>query len=223
MSNLYVGALLDIRQMLADTADRKRATNKKLIGAIDGVNVNFVTYDKRLFDTTLVVYNPPNTPVGFTLNDSVSGSITLDAPPLINTALTADYYYQFWLDSELINFLNKGAEATSVYTDAIPDTAYLSIIPGMKSAALHLACSIANDALCAYLVNRRHSEEFNIEQDGNDDTGFTNMINALKDRSKMFWDRGMLMRDDYYKRQGKRNLPAFAIKYGYTKNYGPNR
>lgn len=218
----YTLAVTELRQMLSDTPFNKKASNKKLIGAIDGENVDFVTYDKRLFADTVEVFVAGES-AQFNLNDPIQGSITLKSPPDKNVKVTANYYFQFWIDAELKNFLNKGAESTGVFVDVIPDNAYLVILPGLKNAALHLAAAMANDSLVAYLVNRRHSEEFNIEQDGNDDNGFSQMINALNARSKMFWDRGTWLRDDYYKRQGRRNAPSFKQKVGTPRIYGPRR
>lgn len=218
----YTTAISELRQLLADTEFHKKASRKKLIGKIDGNNQSFVTYDKRILEDTLEVYVNDDQ-VLFTLEDSIKGLISLSEAPAINTKLTANYYFVWWLDDELKNFLNKGAEATSQWTSAIPDNAYLSVTPGLKTAALFMACSMATRSLIQYMINRRHSEEFNIEQDGNDDAGFSSMISALQKIADQYWKDGIQHRDDFYKRQGKRNAPAFAIKLGKTRQYGPQR
>ena len=218
----YSVAVTELRQLLADTEFHKKATNKKLIGKIDGDNKSFVTYDKRILEDTLEVM-VDGTQVNFTLEDSVKGLITINDAPSINSKVTANYYFQFWIDDELKTFLNKGAEATSQWSSVIPDQAYLQILPGLKTAALFVAASLAQRSLIQFLVNRRHSEEFNIEQDGNDDSAFSQMINALQKNADQYWNDGMKFRDDFYKRQGKREAPAFAIKLGKVRNYGPIR
>ncbi len=218
----YTQAITEIRQLLSDSEFHKKATKKKLIGKIDANNTKFFTYDKRLVEDSLEVFVNDEA-ANFTLDDAIKGEITLGEAPEKNKAVTASYYYQFWIDDELKSFLNKGAEQVSQWTDAVPDNAYLAISGGLKTPALMFACSLATDSLISYMINRRHSEEFNIEQDGNDDTGFSQMITAMKDQSKHFWDRGLQMRDDFYKRQGKRNAPAFAVKLGRVRTYGPVR
>lgn len=218
----YDSAISELRQLIADTEFHKKATKKKLIGSIDGENKQFITYDKRLLENTVEIF-VNGVSVNFTVEDSIKGLINLNAAPDKNTKVEANYYWQFWIDDELKNFLNKGAEATSQWTSAIPDNAYLSILPGLKTPALMLAASLANRSLIQYLVNRRHSEEFLLEQDGNDDAGFSQMIGALQKIADQYWKDGIKMRDDFYQRQGKRNAPAFAIKQNSLRQYGPRR
>jgi hypothetical protein len=218
----YTQAITELRQILADTEFHKKATKKKIIGKIDGNNQTFVTYDKRLLEDTVEVFVNDEA-VNFTLEDSVKGLLTLNEAPVGNVKVTSSYYFTWWIDDEIKNFLNKGAEITSQWTSTVPDDAYLSIQPGLKTAALFVAASISTRSLIQYLVNRRHSEEFNIEQDGNDDSGFSQMISALQKTADSYWKDGHQMRDDFYKRQGKRSAPAFGIKIPRTRQYGPNR
>lgn len=218
----YAAAITELRQIIADTEFHKKATGKKLLGDVNGENKSFYSYDKRLLeDTVEVMVN--NVAASFTLDDSVKGQFTLATAPDKNTAVTANYYYTWWLDDEIKNFLNKGAESTSQWNDNVPDDAYLSILPGLKGAALNLAANLALKSLIMYLVNRRHSEEFNLAEDGNDDTKFSQTIAAMQKMADSFWKDGMTQRDDFYKRQGKRNAPAFGIKLGSVRNYGPRR
>lgn len=218
----YTQAITEIRQLLSDTEFHKKATGKQLIGKVDANNVKFITYDKRLLSDTLEVFVNAEA-VDFTLDDAVKGAITLSSAPDKNTKVTANYYWTWWNDDELITFLNKGAEATSQFSAAIPDQAYLQILPGLKTAALMLTASLATRSLIQMMINRRHSEEFLIQESGNDDTGFSQMITAMQKMADTYWKDGIAQRDDFYMRQGKRNAPAFGIKVGTPKGYGPNR
>lgn len=155
--------------------------------------------------------------------DAVRGDILLASAPDVNSKVEASYYWTFWIDEELKNFLNKGAESTGVFSSDIPDNSYLSIQAGLKQSALLFAAHLSTNALISFLINRRHSEEFLIQQDGNDDSNFSQMINALRGQAKDYWDRACFHRDDFYKRLGKRNAPAFGVKYGRTSRYGANR
>lgn len=223
----YDGAILELRQLLADTDFNKKASNKKLLGDINGENVNFITYDKRISEDTIeVTITQADGEViipSVTVDDAIKGTITLSEAPALNSSVTANYYWRWWLDEELINFLNKGAETVSQTSILVPDEAYLQIPPGLKLAALDVAVSLANSAQIQYMINRRHSEEFLLEQDGNDDANFSNTISAMSGIVDAKLKSGLMLRDDFYKRQGKRFAPAFAIKLGVGKRYGPQR
>lgn len=218
----YDSAVVELRQIIADTEFNKKATKKKLIGPIDGNNLNFVTYDKRIYEDSLEVFlNGESVP--FSVVDAIKGEINLSTAPDKNVKLEASYYWRFWIDDELKNFLNKGAESTGQSGISSPDQAYLNIEPGLKSAALYFAASLATRSLIFYITNRRHSEEFLIEQDKNDDTNFSQTIAAMNTQAKSLWDQAVWHRDDFYKRLGKRNKPAFGIKMGSTRKYGAIR
>lgn len=218
----YATGITELRQLLSDSAERKRATKKQIIGKIDGENTTFTTYDKNIFEDTLQVF-VNDVEVDASLDDEIAGQIILASAPDKNTKVTATYYFRFWNDDDLTNFLNKGAEATGQFSDASPDKAYLSIQPGLKFAALYFAASMACDSLILYLVNREHAEEFLIQEDGNDDSNFGQMIDALRRMSDSFSEKAFKHRDDFYQRLGKRNAPSFAVKTVASRRYGPIR
>jgi len=218
----YDSAITELRQLISDTEFHKKVTKKKLIGAVNGENTSFITYDKRILEDTFQAY-VADVAVDATVEDPIKGEITLSAAPDKNTKVEASYYWQFWIDDEIKNFLNKGAEATSQWTSNVPDNAYLQILPGLKTAALMLAASLATRSFIQYVISRRHSEEFLLEQDGNDDNNFSQTITALQKVADQYWKDGIQMRDDFYMRQGKRNAPAFGIRMSSPRQYGPKR
>lgn len=218
----YSAAITELRQLLADTEYHKKATKKRLVGKVDGDNKTFFTYDKRILEDTFEAF-VDNLSVSTSVVDAIKGEILFASAPDVNSKVEASYYWTFWIDDEIKNFLNKGAESTGVFTTSIPDDAYLSIQPGLKQCALLFAAHLATNSLINYMINRKHSEEFLLEQDGNDDSNFSQMINALRGQAKDYWDRACFHRDDFYKRLGKRNAPAFAVKLGTTRRYGANR
>ena len=226
----YASAVLELRQLMSDSDMHKKSTKKKLIGKIDGNNVEFYTYDKRIVGSTLELFvtDAANNEAQllnseYSLEDPVKGFVKLEKALDPNSKITGNYYWQFWIDSELKNFLNKGAESIGQFTDSIPDNTYMAIQAGLRQAALFFAAHLCVNSLIQLEMNRRHSEEFLIEQDGNDDKNFTAMITAMRGQSKDYWDRAVIMRDDFHKRVGKRNAPAFAIKLGSVRRYGANR
>jgi len=218
----YSTAITELRQLLGDTEFHKKATNKRILGAVDGVNTLFFTYDKRIMTNTFQAF-VNGVEVQANVDDEIKGQITLANAPDINSKVNASYYWRFWLDEELQNFLNKGAESTGQFTSLIPDNAYLSIQPGLKQAALFFASNMAIKSLIQFMINRRHSEEFLLEQDNNSDSNFSSMITALNAQAKSFWDEAVFHRDDFYKRLGKRNAPAFGVKTVKLRKYGAFR
>lgn len=218
----YDTAVADLRELLADSTSHKRATNKKLVGPINGTNVTFYAYDKRIVKLSVEV-RLDGTDVEFDVVDAVAGKIVLTEAPLENTDLRADYYWQFWSDESLKGFLNRGAQSCSYFDDSAPEKSFEQAAPGLRNAILYYAASDANRALIQYLNNRRHSEEFLLEQDGNDDTNHSETIAELRRGADSYWKQAETTRDEYYERQGRRNKPSFAVKAGTTRKYGPNR
>lgn len=228
----YQNAILELRQIIADTASNKRTSGKRLIGNVDGVNKVFTTYDKRIVATTLQVFEgDTQLNKGFSLDDAIAGQISFTNAPAVQTVLTATYYWQWWLDAEVINFLNKGAETCGIVdpnANVAPplkpsDQAYLLVPGGLKAAVLKIAASYAFDAIAAYMFARRHSSEYLVEQDGNDDEGYSKLIDSCNKMSASNLKNGMLLRDDFYKSQGRQYKPSQQIKVVGTKQYGPSR
>lgn len=218
----YPGALSDLRLLLADTDKSKCATRKRLVGNVDGDNAIFTTFDKNLYEDTVVVYVNDEV-VNFTVDDSVRGTLTLAVAPDENTKVNADYYFQWWRDVELTGYLNRGAQSCSIFDPATPEASYLLVPQGLRDAVLYFAASDANRAQVQYMIMRRHSEEFLIQQDGNDDDNYSKMISSLQKQADWYFNNAVKIRDDFYERQGRRNAPAFNIKTVGRKQYGPNR
>lgn len=237
MNNLYPNAITELRQLIADTQYNKRTTKKALIGDVNGTNDLFYTYDKRIIAgqgaiaQTLVVYVDDVENDNWSLNDPIGGEIQMTTPPTTGQKLTATYYWNWWTDAELINFLNKAAESIGI-TDpnainSTPtknaDQAYQAIPGGLKRAALLMATSLAFNGIAAYMFARRHSSEFLMEQDGNDDEGYSKLIDSCNKMSAQYEKSAYTARDDFYKAQGRQLFPTFQTKIVGTKSYGPRR
>lgn len=218
----YDSAITELRQLLSDTSTHKKSTKKKLIGDVNGDNKVFHTYDKRILEDTLELY-VNDLVVNGDVDDAAQGKLTLNVAPDKNSKVTASYYWQWWSDDELKTFLNKGAELVSQVDNVAPENAYLQVAGGLKTSALYFSASYALDSLINFLINRRHSQEFLIEEDGNDDNKFSATIGAMRDQSKEFWNKAKWARDDYYQRQGQRNIPSFGVKTVSSRRYGPYR
>jgi hypothetical protein len=223
----YKIAVEELRQMIADTPLNKRATRKQVTGNTDGENTTFFTWDKRVFEDTLEVYVNGVLSDDASLEDPIPGKIVFGTAPDRGSEIRATYYWQWWSDAELINFLNKGAEQIGIFeqavTTAASDQAYLLIPPGLKTPTLKFAAHMAQDALVEYLMARKHSGEFLIEQDGNTDEGYAKLVAQLQEQSKQYMKDSIFLADRYYKRQGRAFAPAFGIKNVGTRQYGPTR
>ena len=199
-----------------------------MTGNSDGNNTVFFTYDKKFFPDTLEIYiNDELVTSGYTVSSETIGQITFDSAPDINSEVRASYYWQWWTDADLKNFLNKGAEQIGIsiasVTNAASDTAYLQVPGGLKTPTLLFAAYLANTSLVSYLVTRKHSSEFLLEQDGNTDSGYNETVKLLKDSADSFMKQSIDLADRFYKRQGRQFAPAFGIKNVNTKVYGPTR
>lgn len=225
----YTTAITELRQMIADTNMAKRVTRKTITGTADGNNQLFYTWDKRLYEDTfqLFINSELQDEDSFDVSNAVAGEITVKSAPDKDSDMRASYYFQWWLDEELVNFLNKGAETIGLTDPNISrthtDSAYLLIPGGLKNGALKFAAHYAMDALVSRFIADKHSAEFLLEQDGNTDIGYTELIKSLQAQASNWFKQGLQMRDDFYKRQGRQYAPAFGIKQVNTKTYGPVR
>lgn len=224
----YNTAITELRQLISDTGFNKRASKKQIIGNTDGTNKEFITYDKRLFaDSFLLYINDVLVTTGFSLDDPIAGTVIFTAPPDNGVELRATYYWQWWTDDELKNFLNKAAEQIGVIDPNISNThadaAYLLIPPGLKTPTLKFAAHLSTDALVNYLIDRKHSSEYLLEQDGNTDEGYVKLVETLQKQASTFMKDSLALADRFYKRQGRQYAPAFGIKNVNTRQYGPRR
>lgn len=223
----WTNAFTELREFLSDTKFNKRASGKQVKGQVNGMNQAFITYDKRFIEDTFEVF-VNDLPAKFQIVDSIAGTFTICPAPDVNSTVVASYYWQWWLDSELQTYLNKAAESMGIDDTQHPDggaddVAYLAIPQGLRGAALNLAASYAQAALVQYMMNRKHSGEFLLEQDGNDDAGFAQIINAMTKQKQDYYKTGIELRDDFYKRQGREFAPSVRIKVVASRRYGPSR
>lgn len=229
----YTAAIAELRQLLSDNDTDKRSTQKQVLGntnAPGATNVEFRTYDKRFIEDTFQPYinGVAVAPSGFTITDNISGEFVFATPPAQNSKITASYYWQWWTDDELINFLNKGAEQIgiddpTVTTGGPTDSAYLMVPQGLRSAALYYAAGWSQDKLVQYMMNRRHSGEYLLEQDKGGDEGFAQIIQQMRSQKTDYFKMADKFRNDFYTRQGRRNAPVFRVRMGRKKPYGPMR
>jgi hypothetical protein len=114
-------AIADIRRLISDGDTDKFCDQKLVFGKIDGNNVRFKSFERRRVSDFTVDADDPS-PVGVYINferisaasvatdDLVSGSFTLTTPPEDGQEVRASYYYHWFLDEEIEQFLMNAAQ-----------------------------------------------------------------------------------------------------------------
>jgi len=199
----------DLRRLLSDgPTDRYRA-RKRLFGELNGTNVTFRSLEfRRITDFTtasapLGVYNNGI----LVLNTDISadypstGEVVLAVAPVDGDVLEASYFIQWFIDSELEDFVLKAANwlGFGSTTTSVPD--------GLRPSALSFAASQAYLKM-AIRWREQVSEMYKVEDAPSKDVNSqTQEFLAL---SKEYQDRARNLRNDYYTRQGQNLQPLFS-------------
>jgi hypothetical protein len=217
-------AITGLRALINDGPTDKRALNKKVLGVADGVNVIFTTFENRrvgdflspAFPLGLYLSGIPLTGAQVVQDDPESGVFQLS--PGVYTAnrqsLTASYYYQWFKDEELSEFLTEACRWLGQGDN------FVGLDPGLNAAVLRYAAQCAYEkAAMRYSV--RMSETYQLEDAPSED--ILNSIKAFKDMAEGFMDKAKEMRDDFYTRQGQSLAPNFSFALGRVRDPQPRR
>lgn len=228
----WTTSLNDLRNLLADNTQNRFCYRKKVFGSIDGVNAAFKTFEPRRI-TDFSAASGEAVPVGLYLNgealttsdvqsdDVISGEVILaNAPsptfgsPAKPSVLTATYYYHWFFDSELQNFLANAVKWLQQSSDItqMPDP--------LQPAALYYAASDAFQFLSARWAERA-STAFLLE-----DAPAKSALNLAKtftDQATAYAKRGTELRNDYYTRSGQALAPNFVSSWGQVGAVTPRR
>lgn len=199
----------DLRTFLHDGPLDRLVKQKMVVGAIDGVNTQFFTFEDRIIGSSLIV-TVDFVPVSFTLDDNITGEFHTTVPPAMNTTVRAQYFYQYFLDSEL-------EEALEMTEDQVLQGNDVTGTPvGLKLAVLHYAGSFGYKKQ-AMRWAERVSHKFLLEEEP--------LIAEALARSNMFakiadtlLKNGEHFRDDFYKGAGRQFKPSFGV---YRPRIGP--
>lgn len=217
-------AILALRSLVKDNINDKYCFQKKVIGTIDGTNKLFKTFEnRRVTDMTTA-----SAPLGVYLNgvhaaaatDDLSttntGAFTMTSAPSQTgrDVLTASYYYQWFLDSELDTFLQNAATWLGF------STTYSTIPDALNAAALRFAAQEAYEA-AAMRYSTRMAEVYKLEDAPSED--ILKSVAAFKDMADSFMDKARELRDDVYTRQGQTLAPNFAFALGRVIDPTPRR
>jgi hypothetical protein len=191
------------------------------MGILNGSNVTFKSFEfRRVTDFTTAV-----APYGVYVDDALvtvstddfqdTGEFTLAVAPTDGQTLRATYFIQWFIDTELQDFLTAAAQWSGFGSDytSIPDVMH----PAAKEFAAHQAYQ--------KLVSRWSENMAEVYQlyDAPDERRF-DPIKAYMDISKQKFELAMRLRDDVYKnRQGQALAPRTGVVVGTVTQVAPNR
>lgn len=198
-------AVSDLRAYLNDGPTDRPIKSKQVVGVVNGTNVNFMTFEDRIIETSLVVTVDYSDVADndVVVDDASMGRFHLRTAPIAGQVVRAHYYFQFFLDGEL-------REAVQLATGEVLNTEDVGGIPiGLKTATLNFGGYFAFNKQAirwaTRMSNRFLLEEEPLEQETN------NRANHFKTLAKNYFDEARIMRDDYYKRHSRGLAPAAGM------------
>lgn len=210
-------AVADLRRFLNDGPTDRPVKGKPVIGRVDAINTTFITWDDRLVDGTLRVMDNnlvlPDTAV--TLVDSITGEFTITPPPALTHTILALYYFQYFLDADMVEALEMATESISSSDDIT------TVAVGFRPAALAFASSWAYEKQ-SMRWTQRLSNRFRVEEEPTD-KDVSERPKLFKLWADDFWEKGVKFRDDVYTRQGRRNVPSIARTSPFLPPIAPRR
>lgn len=220
MSVPWTNAVDDCRKTLSDGATDKLAYRKKVIGEQNSTNLTFKTFESR----RISVFVTPVSPAGVFLDNAAatvasedleSGEFTLSgAAPTDGQSLVATYYYQWFTDAELQEFL-KSASNWSGYGDD-----YLQVPDAFQPSVKEYVAFMGYQKLVSKMsVNLAETYQL---YDAPDEKRF-NPVDMYMKISKQKFDLAVKLRDDVYERKGQAKAPRSATIPGRVRDVPPNR
>lgn len=203
----------DLRRLLADTEDDNLVKNKAVFGQINGTNRQFFTFDDRLlasgvqsvcdrplrlwYDTTEVAAS------GIRITNQLRGDFEVMSPPSAGTRVTASYYYQNSLDSELNFFLEQASLQVN--------TAQVSQVdPALRLAVLSLAAGMANERLASRWQQRKSAQFQLLDEPVRNEMDAR--IKYHQDEAARLNAKGLELRRSFYDlRQDRGRSPAYGL------------
>jgi len=215
----WLTAASDLRTLLSDGPTDKLAYQKKCFGLINGDNTIFKTFEFRRVSDFTVAEAPAGVFVDgaaspASADDTASGEFQLTTAPDDGSVVTATYYYQWFIDSELVTFLTQASNWLGLGAD------YLNISGGLTPAALYYAASQAYMKV-ANKWSTMASETYLVE----DAPSQKNMgvAKTFMDLADSYGKQAIEHRNDFYSRQGQALAPTFMSIQGRVSPITPRR
>lgn len=206
----------DLRVLLSDGPTDKLRANKAVIGVVNGTNAILKTFEFRRINNFAA--SGTLAPVGISIDGDIqkftdfvsdnpdTGFFELSSPVDVNANVTATYYIQWFLDTELQNFLSQASMWLGFSSD------YTIVGDGLKFAALKFGCSVAYGKLALKYAEDVAQETYR-GQDSKDDKRME-VVSAYQKASSAFLKEATALRDDFYTRKGQSKAPLFGTISG---------
>lgn len=212
----WTSAVLDLRTLLSDGQEDRYNSRKQCFGTVNGTNLTFRTFEfRRITDFTnaaapLGVYidNERVDPSNILVDYLNTGEFTFAATgslPIDGQAVTASYYSQWFLDSELSSFLTIATNWLNGGSD------YLLTPSGLVPASLKYAAAEAYLKM-AQRWRTWQSEMYRVE-DAPQKPG-TGPVDSFVKMAKEFRDEAEKSRKEFYTRQDRNQQPLFGSVIG---------
>ena len=220
MSTPWLTPVDDCRKTLSDGPTDKLAYRKKVIGEQDGLNDTFKTFEARRISSFITPTGPAgvflnNVLVTVTSEDLDSGQFVVAAPlPTDGDQFVASYYYQWFLDAEIQEFLVSASNWAGFGDDytLVPD----AFRPAVKE---YVAFQGYQKLVAKMSVNLAETYQL---YDAPDEKRF-NPVTMYMNISKQKFDLAFKLRDDVYERKGAAKAPRSATLVGTVRDVPPNR
>lgn len=195
-------AVSETRAFLNDGPQDKPVKRKQLVGNVNGSNTQFQTWEDRLVPGSFIAF-VDFTQVPVVELDDIQGVVQLATAPTPGQVVRGRYYYQFFLDSEMQEFVQRGA-AMIVESEDVT-----LVAPGLKDACMSFAGYFGFRKQAIRWAHRM-SDRFLLEEEPLVQEPIARP-NHFEQIAQKFYDEGRVLRDDFYKRHSRSLAPAFAM------------
>lgn len=212
---MWTTAVSDLRTLLSDGPNDRYNSRKRCFGEINGTNTLFRTFEfRRVTDFTHAIapfgiyINGIRQATNLIITDYVdTGEFVLDnsIAPIDGSIVEASYYIQWFLDTELQDFLATASNWLSSTID------YTQTANGLWPTALKYA------AAESYLKMAQRwrvwlSEQYRVEDEPKKPG--TGPVDSFIKMAEIFREEALKGRDEFYTRQGRNLQPLFGSVIG---------
>ena len=208
----------DLQVLLSDGDTDRLRNRKRCIGRTNGTNTKFSTLEfRRVSDFTsasapVAVY-VNDSPVAVSADNPTVGEFTLSVAPAANTEVRATYYYRWFTDTELADFVQQ-----AVYWLG-PGTDVTQIDARLQPAVLQFAASLAYQKL-AIRWTENWSMIFKLEDAPKEpekvSAGYLQMAKDMRGSAET-------LRAQFYSRQDQNLQPSWVFLGGRVSDPTPKR
>lgn len=218
----WTTAVNDLRVKLSDGPTDKLRAFKRVFGILNGTNKLFKTFEFR----RVTNFTTATTPLGVYKNDVLllttdiasddpaTGYFTLVAAPVDGDRLECAYNIQWFLDTELQDFLRIAMN----WALGIDD--YSTTVEGLRQAVLNYASAEAYQKLALRWIGNL-SETYRMEDAP--DPKKRDLVQQYMDAAESLRKEAVTLRDDYYTRKGQSKAPLFRTLSGNVPDVAPRR